>query len=144
LIKRVLICFVLCYSWNLNGLPFDEYSIQNGILMTQSTKFPFCIDPHNQAFNWIKHYEKNNSLKILSFADIDYVVHLKSAIEYGQSVIFNDFENINLDLKDLLNSNFQCKYIYLKIFIISILNYKICMIANLFCVFNLNFFSEYI
>lgn len=93
----------------MNGLPCDEYSIQNGILMTQSTKFPLCIDPHNQAFNWIKNHENNNSLKILSFTDVDYMVHLKNAIQYGHSVIFIDFENMNIDLKDLLDKNIRCK-----------------------------------
>lgn len=93
----------------MNGLPCDEYSIQNGILMTQSTRFPLCIDPHSQAFNWIKNHEKINSLKILSFADGDYLIHLKKAIRQGHSVIFIDFENMDLDLKDLLHKNVWCK-----------------------------------
>jgi len=92
-----------------NGLPYDKYTIQNGILMTQSNRFPLCIDPHNQGFNWIKNHEKNNSLKILSFADNDYFVHLKNALQYGQSVVFIDFENMDLDIKDLLNKNIHCK-----------------------------------
>lgn len=73
--------------------------------MTQSTRFPLCIDPHNQAFNWIKNHEKNNSLKILSFAVVDYLAHLKKAIQYGQTVIFIDFENMDLDLKNVLHKN---------------------------------------
>lgn len=89
-------------------MPCDEYSIQNGILMTRSIRFPLCIDPHSQGLNWIKNHEKNNSLKILSFTDIDYLVHFKEAIEYGKSVIFIDFENMNIDLKDLLNKNIRC------------------------------------
>lgn len=99
------------YSWNLNGLPFDENSIQNGILMTQSTQFALCIDPHQQVFNWIRNLEKENSLKILSFADTDYFVHFERAIQYGQSVIFIDFENMDVDIKYLLNTNARCKSI---------------------------------
>lgn len=90
-------------------MPCDEYSIQNGILMAQSVTFPLCIDPHNQGFNWIKNHEKNNSLKILSFADVDYLVHFKEAVKYGKAVIFIDFENMDIDLKDLLNKNVQRK-----------------------------------
>lgn len=77
--------------------------------MTQSNRYPLCIDPHNQGLNWIKNHEKNNSLKILSFGDNDYFVHFKNALQYGQPVVFIDFENINLDIKDLLNKNIQCK-----------------------------------
>lgn len=75
--------------------------------MAKSNRFPLCIDPHNQGLNWIINHEKNNSLKILSFSDIDYFVNFKKAIQYGQSVIFIDFENMNLDLKDLLNQNIR-------------------------------------
>ncbi|VVC32081.1 Dynein heavy chain, domain-2,Dynein heavy chain domain,Dynein heavy chain, domain-1,Dynein heavy chain, P- [Cinara cedri] len=106
-LENGLISEKLLNNWNLNGLPCDEYSIQNGILITQSNRFPLCIDPHNQGFNWIKYHENNNSLKILSFADFDYRIHLKSAIQYGQSVLFIDFENMDVDLKDLLNQSIQ-------------------------------------
>lgn len=91
------------YSWRFNGLPCDEYSIQNSILITQKNRYPLCIDPHNQGFIWIKYHENNNSLKILSFVDVDYSEHLKNAIQYGQSVIFIDFENMDVDVKDLLS-----------------------------------------
>lgn len=45
-------------------MPPDELSVQNGILTTRGSRFPLCIDPQQQALNWIKKKEENNNLKV--------------------------------------------------------------------------------
>jgi len=51
-------------KWTSEGLPPDELSIQNGILTSLSSRFPLCIDPQEQAINWVKRREEKNNLKV--------------------------------------------------------------------------------
>jgi dynein heavy chain len=70
-------------EWTSQGLPTDEFSIQNGILTLQTNRFPYCIDPQLQGLLWIKQREKKTNLKILSMKDRDFLKHLELAIKYG-------------------------------------------------------------
>ncbi|CAF1458544.1 unnamed protein product [Adineta steineri] len=95
-------------EWTSQGLPADEFSIQNGILTLYTNRFPFCIDPQLQGLLWIKQREKKTNLKILSMRDRDFLKHFELAIKYGYPVLFKDVdEYIDPIILDILSKNFQ-------------------------------------
>ena len=57
-------------KWTSESLPPDELSIQNGILTTNASRYPLCIDPQQQALNWIRKKEEKNNLKVVSYCMI--------------------------------------------------------------------------
>lgn len=80
--------------------------MQNGILTTRATRFPICIDPQQQALNWIKKKEQKN-LKILSFTDSDYIKHVELAIKYGLAILFQDVDEVDHILDNVISKNIQ-------------------------------------
>ncbi|XP_053327864.1 dynein axonemal heavy chain 10 [Spea bombifrons] len=94
--------------WGSEGLPPDELSIQNGILTTRASRFPLCIDPQQQALNWIKRKEEKNNLKISSFNDPDFLKQLEMAIKYGFPFLFQDVdEYIDPVIDNVLEKNIK-------------------------------------
>ncbi|CAD7925016.1 unnamed protein product [Amoebophrya sp. A120] len=93
-------------AWNGFGLPADELSIQNGILVTRSARYPLCVDPQMQAVNWIKKKEAKNGLTVKTFND-DYIKFLELAITYGKPFLF---ENLDEELDPMIDPVLEKAY----------------------------------
>ncbi|XP_051175007.1 dynein axonemal heavy chain 10 [Leptopilina boulardi] len=94
-------------GWNSEGLPPDELSIQNGIFTTRASRFPLCIDPQQQALNWIKKREEKNNLKIVTFNDSDFLKQVELGVTYGFPILFQDVDFIDPVMDNVLSKNIQ-------------------------------------
>ncbi|KAF7249830.1 Dynein heavy chain 7, axonemal [Varanus komodoensis] len=90
-------------AWNIAGLPTDQFSIDNGVIVDNSRRWPLMIDPQGQANKWIKNSEKENRLSVIKFTDTDYMRTLENCIQFGTPLLLENVgEEIDPSLEPLL------------------------------------------
>ncbi|CUG94317.1 dynein heavy chain, putative [Bodo saltans] len=86
-------------DWQLEGLPADDHSVQNAIMITASSKYALMIDPQGQALQWMRRRtEKNN--KVCQMIDRNFTVQLMEQMDNGFPLIV---ENVPQDMDPVLD-----------------------------------------
>ena len=90
-------------GWNLQGLPTDSFSIDNGIIISVARRWPLMIDPQGQANKWIRKKEAEAGLLVIKLTQSDYLRTLENAIQFGKPVLCeNVLEALDPALEPLL------------------------------------------
>uniref|UniRef100_A0A8C3L5I1 Dynein axonemal heavy chain 12 n=1 Tax=Chrysolophus pictus TaxID=9089 RepID=A0A8C3L5I1_CHRPC len=90
-------------SWNIAGLPTDVFSVDNGVIVENSRRWPLMIDPQGQANKWIKNFEKENHLNVIKMSDTDYMRTLENCIQFGTPLLLENVgEELDPSLEPLL------------------------------------------
>ena len=87
-------------EWALEGLPSDGLSVQNGILVTRSSRWPLLIDPQGQAHSWISSRESANGLKVTQLSEKMFRNMLEECMAFGKPLLI---ENIAEELDPVLD-----------------------------------------
>uniref|UniRef100_A0A8P0SL08 Dynein axonemal heavy chain 2 n=1 Tax=Canis lupus familiaris TaxID=9615 RepID=A0A8P0SL08_CANLF len=93
-------------DWNIQGLPSDAFSTENGIIVTRGNRWALMIDPQAQALKWIKNMEGNQGLQIIDLQMRDYLQVLEKAIQFGYPVLLQNVqEYLDPTLNPVLNKS---------------------------------------
>uniref|UniRef100_A0A8C4WR96 Dynein, axonemal, heavy chain 12 n=1 Tax=Eptatretus burgeri TaxID=7764 RepID=A0A8C4WR96_EPTBU len=82
-------------EWNIAGLPTDNFSIDNGVIVHNSRRWPLMIDPEGQANKWVKNAERDNKLTVIKLSDGDYMRSLENCVQFGTPLLL---ENLGQEL----------------------------------------------
>jgi dynein heavy chain len=90
---------VTVQQWSVCGLPNDNLSVENGIILDTGRRWPLMIDPQRQANKFIKVFGKtvsDSGINICKLSDPNVLQTLELGIQFGRWVLL---ENIgeNLD-----------------------------------------------
>lgn len=116
-------------EWNLQGLPSDDLSIQNGIVVTKASRYPLLIDPQGQGKTWIQSRERDQQLQVRTRTDgpsgagtrtdglpLSQVTslnhkyfrsHLEDSLSLGRPLLLEDIgEELDPALDNILDKNY--------------------------------------
>ena len=91
-LAKILAEPVTVRQWNIDGLPADGFSVENGIIMDITKRWPLMIDPQGQANRFIKLSRAKLQLKSVKASDSTKKIQqtLEMAIRLGQPVLLEN------------------------------------------------------
>ena len=90
-------------QWNIQGLPNDNFSAENGVMLDFGRRWPLFIDPQGQANKWIRSMEEERGLISIKLSDADYMRTLENALQFGKPVLLENVgESLDASLEPLL------------------------------------------
>ncbi|XP_054461370.1 dynein axonemal heavy chain 2-like [Anoplopoma fimbria] len=93
-------------DWNIQGLPSDAFSTENGVIVTRGNRWPLMVDPQGQSLKWIKNMEMKRGLKVIDFQMPDFLRVLENSIQLGNPVLLQNVqEDLDPSLDPVLNKS---------------------------------------
>jgi dynein heavy chain 2 len=91
-------------KWRSEGLPSDSLSLENSVMVFNTSKVPLMIDPNTQATTWLK--ANNPKLECLNQQDKKFSNALELALRFGKQLLVQELDNIEPILIPLIRKDF--------------------------------------
>ncbi|XP_068612804.1 cytoplasmic dynein 2 heavy chain 1 isoform X2 [Brachionichthys hirsutus] len=88
--------------WKSEGLPSDDLSMENALVILQSVACPFLIDPSSRAIEWLCTHLKQHRLEVINQQDSNFMTSLELAVRFGKTLIIQEMDGVEAVLYPLL------------------------------------------
>jgi dynein heavy chain 1, cytosolic len=94
-------------QWQSFGLPGDQLSLENGVILDHAVRFPLVIDPSGSACHFLMKKLEKAKIQKSSFRDKNFLNTLAGAVRFGTALLVENVEHIDPILNPLLNKELQ-------------------------------------
>jgi dynein heavy chain len=70
-------------KWANESLPTDPLSVENGAIVSNSTRWPLLVDPQLQGIKWILRREEANGLRVIQQGQPKYIDTVRRLPAFG-------------------------------------------------------------
>uniref|UniRef100_A0A3P9QAB0 Cytoplasmic dynein 2 heavy chain 1 n=1 Tax=Poecilia reticulata TaxID=8081 RepID=A0A3P9QAB0_POERE len=91
--------------WKSQGLPSDDLSMENALVILQSVACPFLIDPSSRATEWLRTHLKEQRLEVINQQDNNFMTSVELAVRFGKTLIIQEMDGVEPVLYPLLRKD---------------------------------------
>ena len=94
-------------KWKTEGLPADELSMENAIMLMNTVKTPMIFDPATQATEWLKStlQSEEGAFEFLAQNDPKYNTKLEISIRFGKTCVIEEADGVDKMLFPVLRKD---------------------------------------
>merc|ERR1719253_1814554 len=81
-------------GWNICGLPADDLSVENGLMVTRGRRWPLMVDPQGQANRWVRTQGKESNIVVTKLSDGQYLRKMEACIRNGHHILIENVEEV--------------------------------------------------
>ncbi|CAF2056597.1 unnamed protein product [Rotaria magnacalcarata] len=91
--------------WKSQGLPSDELSMENAMVILRSQLCPFLVDPSSRATDWLKTHLKDKKVEVINQQDNNFTTQLELAVRFGKTLIVQEVDGVEPVLYPILRKD---------------------------------------